>query len=275
MEIEGSSGRYIIGDHVADSGKYRLYLCVQEDSKRRCLLQIATEAGHNGALSRTAHLLGELKAYADELEKEYASRKDDPKVRLNYDLGFPELIDSFPCESQGGRQINILAFRNIEDVRRMVPLSNLTTRDRLRVDFRTSAWIMGKALKLLDFAHSQGIAVGRVDGVNILIEPNEHYVVFFDWSEAYMYPETVPTDVVCTEIAQAAQAVIIALGGDYEARTFPDDGDETACLYTNFLLSLADGHLNDAKQAHTRFYEIVHGIWAREFYKFTTKPLNA
>lgn len=273
MVIEGMIGHYLVGDQVADAGKYRLYLCTQEETGRQCLLQIAAEVNHNGALSRSSYLLKELKRFADELEMKYEEVRTDPKVYLNYDLGFPELMDSFPCHPQGRRWVNILAFRNVEDISKMVPLRNITVRDRLRVDPRTSAWILGKSLKLLVFAHSQGIAVRRLDNASILIEPNEHYVVFYDWSEAYMYPEKVPAEIVSTEISQVAQATITVLGGDFGKRTFLAD-DEKTSRYTEFLLKLADGHQRDAQRAHAQFYKLVDELWKRAFHPFTSFPLD-
>lgn len=274
MIVEGLSGRYTLGTQVAETEKYRLYLCREESTGQECLLQIATDNQHDGTLCRSAVRLEVLKRAADALEAEYEKVRENPEMRLNYAIGFPELIDSFPCIPQGSRQINILAFRNVEDVRHMVPLCNITVRDHLRVDFRTSAWIMGKLLKLLVFAHSQGIAVGRLDSANILIEPKQHYVLFFDWSEAFVYPETVPTEIARQEIAQAANAVITVVGGNLETRTFPDDGDTAQDRYTDFLLQLADGRQRDAQQAHTEFYKLVDELWKREYYEFTTLPVH-
>lgn len=274
MIVESDSQRYLVGDRVADFGAYRLYLCKQENTGRQCLFQIAADIGRNGLLDRAAYLLTELKRSSDELEEEYALVRKDPKVLLNYDLGFPELVDSFICHGQGGRRVNILAFRNVEDVGRMVPIRNITEKDHRRVDLRTSAWIMGKTLKLLEFAHSQGITVGRVDGANILIEPDEHYVVLFDWSDAHTHADTIPRKTTSNEIAQAAQAIITVLGGDFKTRSFPNDGEETFVRYTDHLLRLADGSQHTAETAHEEFYELIDGLWRREFYPFTFHTLT-
>lgn len=272
MEIKNGSCLYRVGNRVAETGHYRLYLCIQEGTGRQCLLQVATSAEHNGGLQRAAHILKELQRRAGELEAEYARVKTDPKVLLNYQLGIPELVNSFICKEQGGRQINVFAFRNVENVSDMVPLSNITAKDHLRVDLRTSAWIMGKLLKLLVFAHHEGISVGVLDGNNIVIEPEQHYVVIFEWSAARMYPETVPAETRSREIAHAAQAVVIVLGGDLATGTFPDDGHKT---YTDYLLRLARGRISDARKAYEHFYSLIDGIWEREYYPFTTKPLSA
>lgn len=273
-EIVNGPNHYGVIKEVARSEYYHLYLCVQEDTKRECLLQIASVAEHNGKIQRAAYILTELARHADKLEAEYEKIRADPKILLNYKFGFPELVDSFIYQEQGGRQINILAFRNVDDVADMVPLINITDKDKLRIDLRTSAWIMGKILKLLDFIYSQGISIDFTSGDNILINVDKHYVVFFDWTKASWSEmlEIDPVKVQRNEIAQAAQAVVIALGGNVETGFFPEDGNKE---YINYLLKLARGDtITDAKTAHKNFYEIVNRIWKREFHPFTVKPLG-
>ncbi|MFH0878047.1 MAG: hypothetical protein V1863_07505 [Candidatus Omnitrophota bacterium] len=274
MKIKNGSRVYQISKQVGGSGNYRLYLCMQAEANRQCLLQIVTAAEFNGELQLSAYILKELQRRADELEKEYEAVKKDPKVLLNYQLEFPEMVDSFVCQEQGGRQINILAFRNVEDVSKMVPLVNITEKERLRVDLRTSAWIMGKLLKLLTFAHSEGISVGLINGNNVLIVPDQHYVLIFDWSAAQINPEAVPIEVRRQDIAQAAQAVVCVLGGDPQTGIIPNDDDKTFDQYIDYLLRLAHGSESNAKKAHTTFYKLIDSLWKREFYPFTTKPLG-
>lgn len=273
MEIVNGAKKYGLHGKVADTEGYRLYLCVEQATARQCLLQVAAEDKHNGALDRAAYILGELKRLSDELEEEYAQVKKDPKVMLNYDLGFPELLDSFICQEQGGRRINILAFKFVEDVSKMVPLTNIISKDRQRVDLRTSVWIMGKLLKLLVFTHSANISAGLLGGNNILIEPDQHYVQIFDWSSAKIHQDGLPVEIRCREISHAAQAVIAVLGGNYQTGVFPDDGDPGFARYTQYLLKLARGGETKVERAHAQFYELVDGLWKREFYPFAVKPL--
>jgi hypothetical protein len=272
-ELRNGSDLYQIGDRVAETDDYRLYLCKQEGTGRQCLLQIAKAIEKNGGLARAAYILGELKRRAYELEAEYALVRTNPNSLLNYQLGFPELVDSFICQEQGGRQINILAFRDVEDVSKMVPLTNITEKDQLRVDIRTSAWIMGKILKMLAFAFSERFSVDPT-GNNILIEPDNHYALIFDWAAAQIHSKAVPAENRRQQISHSAQAVITVLGGDLETGIFPDAGDKNFTRYTDYLLRLARGNESDAKRAHTEFYKIVDTFWKREFYPFTVKPLK-
>lgn len=273
MKIGGDSHFYRIGDKVAENSQYRLYLCTQAETERQCLLQIPTAIEFNGKLSRVAYILDELKQCAEKLETEYAENPENSGKVLNYALGFPELVDSFISREQGGRLINVFAFRSVENVQDIIPLINITAKDRLRVDLRTSVWIMGKTLKLLDFTHDAEIAVNSTRGNNILIEKDNRYVVIFDWIAAQTYSGMVPMEMRRQDISHAAQAVVIALGGDWKIGILPNDGEEAFSEYTAYLLRLARGSESKAQRAHQQFYEIVDKFWKREFYPFTTKPL--
>lgn len=272
MILASKNDRYEISRQVAEASTYRLYLCRQESSGRTCLLQIATEKNHNTAMDLTVFYLNRLKEQSDRLEAEFEKVKEAPHIFLNYALGFPELVDSWICNEQGSRRINILAFRGIEDIASVVPISNITEKDGLRVDLRTSAWIMGKVLKLLVFAHDLGISIGNLRTTDILIQPEEHYVILFNWTDAKSN-EQVPSDLVKQDISQATQSIITILGGNFENREFIDDGDPGFSRYTEFLLALADGKYTDAARAHKNFYELIDGIWERKFYPFTTHGL--
>jgi len=276
MDIANGSNIYQVGKAVAEADGYHLYLCVQEETGRQCLLQIAAETANNGDLDRAAYILRELKKSAQEVEDEYAKIKKDPKILLNYKLSFPRLVDSFSCQEQGGRRINILHFRKIKEVGDVVPLSNITLKDQLRVDLRTSVWILGKLLKLFVFTQSEFFSVGLVNGNNILIahKANQRYVLIFDWSKGQMHPGGVPMETRRQEISQAAQAVIAVLGGDFQTGYIPDDGEPAFQQYADHLFRLARGSESDATRAHAKFYELVDMFWKREFYPFTTLPLD-
>lgn len=274
MIINGNFGSYEIINEVAKTDCYRLYLCVKEGFNLYCLLQIAASKEMNGKLERAAYILKKLKKSADEAEEEYAKVKTDPKGKLNYDLGFPDLLDSFICQDQGERWVNILAFRSVENAGKMVPLLNITAKDQLRVDLRTSAWIMGKLLKLLVFAHGEGISAELVTGTNILIEPSNHYVLIFDWSSAQIHHGTMLEEIRRKEISKAAQAIITVIGGDYEKNILPDDYNGVLKQYSDYLFRLAEGGESRTERAHADFYKLVDSIWKKEFYPFTTKPLS-
>lgn len=274
-EIENGSNRYEVGKMVGKTEFYNLYLCMHVERKRECLLQIAAKAEYNSRIQRAAYILKELERQSDFVEKEYAKVKTDPNVLLNYKLGYPEVVDSFLFNEQGGRQVNILAFRFVDKVSDMVPLTNITNKDHLRIDSRTSAWIMGKSLKLMGFAHAQGFSIGLATGANILIDGERHYVVIFDFTQSEIFEEEVLEEIRRKEILEAARAVITALDGEAETGLFPEDiVTEENREYIEYLLKMARGKVSDAKKAHETFYKKVDKTWKREFYPFTAKPLE-
>lgn len=277
MDIRSTSSdgmTYRVGRQVSDNHNYRLYLCEQGETGRQCLLQVATTKEFNGELDRAAFILRLLAQSAAEVEADYAKRVGKgPKYQLNYDIAFPELVDSFICHEQGDRRINILAFRHVDDPTSMTPLILLTDEDRVRVDLRTSVWIMGKLLKLFVFLHGELICCNLVTRKNILIQPEKHYIVLFDWSQGTL-EESIPTTKRRKEIALAARAVITVMGGDPEGRFIPNDGDEAHAEYSNFLFDLAQGRESDAARAHEAFYALADRYWKRAFHPFTVIPLN-
>jgi len=297
--VRDNDDEYKVLKKVAENNFYRMYLCEHLQTGRKCLLQIGLTDADNSRLERFAYILKELKFRAAELEKAYAKVKEDPKDLLNYDLGFPELINSFTHTDQDGdRRVNVFVFRNIANAGDAVPLINITEKDFLRVDLKTSVWIMGKALKLLAFTQSEGFAIRLVSSDNILLDPDQHYVLFFDLTATQSYPDgAVPEEECRQEIAKAAQAVIIVLGGDPETEYIPSDDDgnseddddsETMSFshaddgrekdvsrYTDYLFHLARGEESNAKRAHESFYEIVDSLWPRQFHPFTTLPLES
>jgi len=282
MFVQGKTHSYTVVKRVAEASAFRLYLCTQEGTGRECLLKIVPDAARNGDLDRETFILGELIRRADELEARYARERPDAKVPLNYGLFFPELIESFLFAEQGGRRVSVFAFREVPEVRRMVPIGNVIRKDRLCIDLRTSAWIMGKALKLLAFTHAEGISVGRADTTNLLIEPDRHYVLIFDWSAATLHEEIVPAETRRNEIVQAARSVIALLVDDDHIAVAERDGYDVVDFgltnepeerpYVDYLVTLAQGGERDAGLAHERFYALVDGLWPREFYPFTTFP---
>ncbi|MEK9182302.1 MAG: hypothetical protein AAB781_01785 [Patescibacteria group bacterium] len=270
MIICNDSRQYYVSDLVAETPIYRLYLCSQDGAMPKNLLQIAIGIENNGELDRSVYFLRTLLLHAENLEEEYARVKTDQKDMLNYQFCLPEPVDSFLHEEQGGRRINILGFRNVDDVRLMVPLHNIVHRDQRRVDLRTSVWIMGKLLKILAFAHDASVSVGEISLGNILIEPDRHYVVVFNWASAQKYNDGVPSSVIREEIKLAAQCVIETLGGGDQI--IPDDGSEQHASYIKYLENLARNGDQNAEETHYSFYQLVDGLWPRGYHHFTSLP---
>lgn len=259
---------YEIGEVVAENARYRIRQC-RNSSGRELLFQVAIDAAQNQYLSRNAWFLTKLRKRSDDIDAKQIATGNRP---YNYRLGFPELIEDIIVESQGSRQLNILGFVGIDKLSKVIPLVKLW-KDSLRVDLRSSAWMMGKLLKIISFAHDNRIAVGDLSGNNVLIDPDQHYIIVFDWSQATIHEGNVPAKSIREEIKLAAQLIIKALGDDLEcART-----NDLDLSYTNYLQYLATNGESDAVKAHKNFYNVVDSLcenpdstWELGFYNFVT-----
>lgn len=270
MIVVGNDHRYNLGPLVAQDERFDVHTCSTIEDSPKDLLIVAATDGHNPAVDRWSFTLGLLARHARRVEEEYAKVRTDPNVLLNYQLGFPRLVETFMSPKK--RRIMILAFENSEPSA-MVPIARMVRKDRLRVDLKTSVWMMGKLLKILAFAHQQGISVGSLGSGTVLIDPKEHYVNVFDWSNARIAPK-LDNDATRSEIVSAALAIVEALGGDADERFIPNNEGEEGERLIAHLWTLCDGLFCDANVAHGRFYQLVEKLWGRKFYPFTTHPIE-
>lgn len=271
VTISHGSTRYVVSELVAEAATYRLYICSRTDTGEQRLLQIATGIEHNGGLDRTAFVLQRFKQASDRFEA--ANAKQSPDYQLNFDRLFPNVVDSFVSDEQNKRRVNILLLKDVDVITAMAPLSNLRVRDRRRVDIKTSVWIMGRLLKLLNFSHSQGVAVQLLTDKNVLIGPERHFVVVLDWTGAFTYQSEVPADARRDDIVRATQVVFVALGGDPATGSYPYVCDDTDQQYLEHLRGLMAGRSSDAEQANRQFYDLVNGLYGVHFHPFRTLPL--
>lgn len=267
--VIGQKAEYEISSPVAYTSTYRLYVC-RDESGGSYLLQIATEIEHNGGLERAAFILRCLMASSRRHDETYA--KDNNGHKLHYDRLFPSIVETFISQEQQRRRVNILTFTDVPEVTRLLPMSNLKSKDQLRVDPMTNAWILGRLLKLMTLVHAEGISIRTLSSNNILLEPALHFAIVLDWSSAWMHPDKVPLEDATADIARAAQAAYGALG-DIDSGTYGfDDAD---LRYIDLLRLLKDGKAGklNALQSHALFYEQVREIWPSEFHPFTTLSL--
>lgn len=271
MHLKRGPTNYEVEELVAEAPTYRLYIC-RDDDERELLLQIASEAGNNGKLERVAFILNDLMETAGRYEEMYATMYSGKQ--LGYGHLLPEVVDSFICDEQGKRRVNILALYKADRLNKVVPLSNITALDMRRVDLPSSAWILGRLLKLLVFVHGEGIAIRGISGNNILIQPEHHTVAVLDWTSALMFQvqEEVAKVEFTADITSAAQAVFVAIGGDPETGSYPYDADD-AEEYVQYLRQLCADSVTDTQDVHHTFYDVVNGLYGFSFREFRTYPL--
>lgn len=270
--LTGPSGAtYQVGTkQLGKTEEFTLYECTLPDG-RKAMLKIAATVGMNGHLDREAYILQTLKEEADLLEEEYAKKTDHKNLPLNNHFFFPELIETFVSDEQGKRRVTILGVSHIcEALEQLMPLSFLVESGK-RVDPRSSAWILGKLLKLLVFTQPQGFSLGEITGENILINAKEHFVCIFDWTKAGLTIGTpISEELAAKEIALLAKEVLAILGAA-EDGSLPADEQLADDQYENFLKQLALGTKYDSFITHKEFYELIRSLWPREYHPFTTK----
>lgn len=263
MIIKGNNNEYEVGEVIANLNKSRIRKCVDSDGNE-LLIQIAVEAKYNENVARNSHFLGKLKEQSDGVEKRFAKKN---KGLLNYNLGFPNLVDSFIFKEQGSRYVNIIGFNGIDSFDQLTPIVRIWKQGN--VDLPTSAWMMGKALKMLSFAHDCNISPGNLSGNNVLVGPDNHFVVFFDWSDAESHTK-VPRSTISGDIKKVAGLILKAVGEGYEA---DNEADE---IYFKFISSLKEYGSTSASLAHKEFYTMVDSLcsrsnstWTSGFHQFT------
>ncbi len=271
MEIISPKGKkFTVGKQIGGTDEFNVYEGVFDGSPA-CMLKIAKEPKHNGLLDKEAYFLQEMRKEADELEQEFEKIKTDDTF-LNYHFLFPQVIETFISPEQGNRRIIMQSFSEIaKELGNLTPLSFITERDHV-VDPRTSAWILGKLLKLLVFTHGQGILINTINSDNILINQKEHYVTIFDWSGATR-TESLTAEETSNEISLITQQVIEILGGDSETGDLPADDQLADNQYQDFLKRLVDKEESKASKAHRAFYDLIWSLWPRKFWPYTTKVI--
>lgn len=272
--ITSPSGKtYIVKKEIGETSTYRLRECTLEDG-RTVIFKVAKTVEDNPILDREAYLLKTMRTESDAIEAEFA-KLNPGSIPLNYHFCFPEVIETFVMPEHENRRAIVMGFFSINPSGKLgdlAPLSFIVSRDQVRVDPRTSAWILGKLLKMLVFTQSIGVSINHLTKENILINREGHYVGVFDWSKAIMGTK-LTCEETTQEIMQVTEAVLEVLGADPETGELVPDEQMVDSSYGDLLKALAAGEESDAQVAHTRFYKLIRAIWPRGFHKFASYPL--
>ncbi len=275
--VQAPSGiLYQINKPLIQTQNFRLYRVVSESFPGQVMiLKIVTDKNLNHLLEKEAFTLKSMSEEADVVENEYS--ENHPGKTLNYQIGFPKLIDNFLSPENENRRILVLTLTMSESLSGVVPINMITEQDKVRIDPKTSVWILGKFLKIIAFAHDRMmIAVGNLSSENIFIIRKDHLISIFDWSQVVFYSSGVPHEVVNDELRKAVQVVIVLLGGDPKTGTIPDHEqlEGEGANYRLLLKSLLTKDFESVYDAHLQFYEVVEEIWERKYHPFTEIPLT-
>ncbi len=274
MTVTSPNGNeYTVGKELGRTDDFSLYACSLPEGGEG-ILKIVSRKGNNGLLDREARILTILWEGVSRAQ-EAVARLEPEQKSAGYDRMFPRLVESFVDQDQGGRRISVLDLTKVaEELGDIVPLGRLLSDERVRVDPKTSVWIMGKLLKLLHFGYMCGVSGAKIDGENILIDRERHNVLLFDWTTATAVPDKVESEIVREEISCAAKQTILALGGDPETGILPKDEQLTHDWYEKLLWSFAQRGDGNAEKAHRHFYDEVHKVWPGKFHPFTAHPVK-
>lgn len=270
--IRSPTTGYVIADlkksRLAETDACTVYFVTDEADGAWYMLKVSPDIPGNGRLEREALVLKDIQA---EVKRILATEKlDAQNGGLCYEKCFPRLRESFLFTEQGNRRINIVEIPDTNSVKDLCPLEQWRTRSHVRIDPKTSAWLMGRLLKVFTLTHPLGVSVGKIDGGNILVNPEKRRAIFFDWTEAYQYDKYVPPEKVGEEIAAAATQVFLALGGNVGRGTLPESDQLTDDRYAELLLQFMSGAERDPDKAALRFYKLVREMWEFSIHPFTT-----
>lgn len=270
--IHSKTTDYAVLQLVGKTPDYNVYIVQDQADDQEYLLKIAADATRNGLLDREAFLLQDIR---EEIERRNDGHKRRNKTDhgLGYQRCYPRLAQSFLVPEQGNRRANIIAIYGTESVSDLVPIEQWRTREQVRLDPKSSAWIMGRLLKIFTLSHPFGIEMGKINGGNILVNPHEHHVVLFDWTHARHHDGVLSSKIARREIADATKQVVLALGGDLETGKLPPSDQLTDSRYEDYLRQLAAGRHTDPVSTGAEFYELIGDMWESAFHPFTTIPI--
>ena len=269
--IRSPSTSYVVEKSLGRTPTYTVYLVSEKARSGWCILKVSSDAEGNGRLDREALVLKDIQAEVLRLRASEKPGATDGALR--YEKCFPRVRESFLFKEQGNRRVNIIDMLDTDAVQSLVPLEQWRTRERVRLDPNSSAWLMGRLMKVFTLTHPIGVSVGKIDGGNILVNPNKHRAIFFDWTEAHQYTQYVPPEKVGEEIAQTARQVFLALGGNVSKGTLPSHDQLSDTRYAELLLDFMSGSERDPDKAAQRFYKLIREMWDKEFHPFTTIPM--
>ena len=250
LDVDGS--RIRITQPLAEGESVRYYVCRTPEGGS-ALLAVAASKELNGVLEQTEQMLAALAEAAERYERENAACGGKP---LGYDRLFPRLRCAEDAAVQGGRRVQVLTLPEGTELPPAVILDNGD-----RVDLKTGAWILGRMLKLLGFAHAVGMTV-PVEEAGVLIDPNRHGLVFYDWTRVRRWPEGVPPEREAAAVSAAA-AFCLKLTGE------PDDCTPGERDYLALLRDMTRLRYDSAMAAHQAFYTLIRQIWGIAFHPFT------
>jgi serine/threonine protein kinase len=268
---------YALDGSYVQERRFNLYPCsFMEDGRlHRAVLKVAREARDNSFAEREIRALRTL------------SRSRDAEKFSAY---IPNLIDHFVYENAGAeRQAAVLekydGWYSLENVHHAYPHG---------IDPKDMAWMWRRLLVALGFAHTNGILHGAVLPRNVWILPEEHGLMLVNWERAVFDPFTMPggsstissedagwysqeflrgqSPSFGTDILMSAKVMLWLLGGDPQAKVFPDSIPTPLRAFLKGCILPDRRAPQNAWSLKEEVDELLERLWGkRRFHPFTMK----
>lgn len=242
---------YIVGDMLAQGDLTNLYACtfVVDGVEQNGIFKVPRDPSDNDFTRNEARILRRLA---------------DGNEYTEFSGYIPRLVESFGYKDTGSatRQTNVLAYHaDVPSPNALYSLIEVRKHYDQGVDPRNMVWIFKRLLRVMSFAHANGVLHGAILPTHVLVEPVGHGVILIDWSYAVLepaksgerisaisaeYESWYPQEVFAKEgprpgldVYMAAKTMVYLLGGDPIKGTMPNtvhasiQGFLRACMIPN------------------------------------------
>lgn len=238
---------------IGESSKFRVYLGQRSDEK--VIVKVAKTFEDNQSLADDAKMFNSMKAFETHLQSivEYSHQKAP-----GYNLLFADLLSSSMEPTQGDRRINIFTMPDVE-LDQLMPLTKLSS--QMKIDARTSVWILGRFFKLYGMFEIMREAEGAdackypvFSENDYLISPGAHRLIYYNFSEEIC-------DIYATDIVRRISSYMLSWI-DF------DDTDENQ-QFKQLLEDFSKNGRKTSAEAHKDLYDLVRELWGISYYPFT------
>ncbi len=260
---------------LLDTGKVTYYVCTSSATVNYYFLMIANTVMDNTVvedLVATLEKLQNLVAHHNYLYRDSGRVLPKPEG-LGFDHLFPLVVDHFICGEQGNRAVLILDF-SFTDLSYAIVASQLPE-ENVRVDLRTSCWILARLLKLTGFLNLNQLTM-PIGLESILLERATHRLMWLDWTSLAEHEDNLDAATRRLGLKQVATAIFSLLGASFNGQEWQyqffstnDEQREQEENYFRLLTELMNGKFDNAVAAHQVLNKVFYEIWPTEFYPFT------
>lgn len=171
-----------VWNRIGEASKFRIY-SGKTDNGEQVILKVAKKFEDGDILAEEASKFNILRTFETQVS---LLQKQQGHTNSHYDWLFANLNSSFMEPTQGDRRINVFMIPDI-DLNKLIPLTKL--HDKIEIDVRTSAWILGRFLKFYSFFEL--LAASEDDSVakyplfspdDYLIGPENHRLIYYNFS---------------------------------------------------------------------------------------------